>query len=486
MRMGSATQRRIQAWLPGEPPNFDPQAGVDEWSYRIHIGWLEGLTRTDRTGRTVPALAADWEADGSHTELVVRLRTEATWSDGRPITAEDVRFGVLRALHPDHGLRAAWQMYVLEGAEEYHKGRAGPPVGVSVESSDTVRFVFDEPVPYVPQLWTLPPFAPLRADVMDGVSAPPVTEMPSSGPFDLVEYREGDLVRLVRNDRYWDRELTPPDEVVVRLGGDPVERFLAGEVDLADTSERRVAEIDPDCVTRTPECSIVYMLVNAGDPQLADGRVRAAIAAAVEPEEVASRAAPACVPLTRLVPRSDGTSGYLAATRQVTVPRDADTAPLAGLSLSLLCGDNTDNRAEAEVVAGQLAASGADVRVVPRGYAERYTSIRQGDYQIAIVAWKADFDSPLAFLREHVSDRAAGNQSKWSDGTYNRLVAEARATGDPGRRDSLLARAEHRLLASHHVIPLLQRVRTWLRRPGLEGVVFRQAGVAPELRWASW
>lgn len=475
--------RTLRTWLPGDPPNLDPQTGVDEWSYRLHIAWLEGLIRPRADGRPEPALARRWQVGKDQTEVTVYLRPEATWSDGRPVTADDVRYGIERALDPDLRLRAAWQMYVLEGGRQRHQRESAVPLGVTVLAPDTVQLTLAEPVPYLTELWALPPFAPLRRDASPGPSLADVTSVPVTGPFRLVEYEPGRFVRFVRNERYWDGGVTPPAELTVHLGGDPVARFHSGEIDLAPIGEVEAAELDPSVVVRSSECAVLYLLLNARDSTTGDPRIRAAIGSALDPAKISRNAARACPPLRRLVPDTPGAADYLASSPSVGLARTATTGPLAGVSLSLLCGDLPQNVAEANAVAEQLTRAGARVQLAPTDYTSRFQSIRGADYQLALVAWKADFDDPLGFLREHVSDGAAGNQSKWSDAVYDRLVATARVTPERERRWAALAEAEQRLLASCHVIPLLQRTRPWLVRPGLCDIVHRPAGPSPDLRW---
>jgi oligopeptide transport system substrate-binding protein len=136
-------------------------------------------------------------------------------------------------------------------------------------------------------------------------------------------------------------------------------------------------------------------------------------------------------------------------------------------------------------VADQLRDGlGVAVEVEPNGFTERFVRIRDADYQLAIVAWKADYDDALGLLLEHTSDGAAGNQSKWSDERYNAIMARARVEPDTGERRKLLVEAEALLLGHAAVQPLLYRGRYWAVRRGVHGLVHVPVGPSPELRWA--
>jgi oligopeptide transport system substrate-binding protein len=108
-----------------EPKTLDPGRATGEPEGRIVEALFEGLTRRDAaTLRPGPGAAAGWtvSADGRRYEF--RLRTDARWSDGRPVTAHDFAWSWRRFLTPAHGAEYAYLLYGVRHAEALHLSRA--------------------------------------------------------------------------------------------------------------------------------------------------------------------------------------------------------------------------------------------------------------------------------------------------------------------------------------------------------------------------
>ncbi|WP_017615448.1 peptide ABC transporter substrate-binding protein [Nocardiopsis salina] len=479
-----AGDRTLRTWLPADPPNWDPHTGVDDWSMRVHAALYEGLVSPGPTGELRPALARDWEVDPSGRVVTVHLRRGARWSDGREVEANDVVYTFARGTDPELKMRSAWQMYVLSGARERHQGAPGAVLDIAAPDRYTVRVVLEQPVPYMQELWALPAFAPLREDAPPTRDPVSILGVPSSGPFRYRSIEPGLSIELERNPQYWDAPSMPGSAVRIVIGGDPVQLFSEGKIDLAPLEIRALDEVDPVDVARVPEATVSYLVMNTRDEMLSSPRVREAIAAAVDPEELVTDTRSGAAPTHRLVPPSKGTRNYLEASPSVTRHRGT-TMRLDGMRLGLVCTDLPDSIAEAERMADQVRKrTGAVVEVDPRSYAGHYTAIREGNYQLSIAAWRADYDDPVAFLAEHVSDGVAGNQSKWSSPRFNELMSNARGKVEAAARHGSMAEAEQLLLDHNAVVPLYSWSGLWLHRPGTRGVVHRGAGASPDLRWA--
>jgi len=177
-------------------------------------------------GAYTPLLAESWSFSEDGRALSFRLR-EATWSDGRPITAEDVRFTWLAQVSEE----VAW---VGVQAKEHI-------TDVEVVDPLTVTFHFDLDYPY--QL----------ADAVEGGILPqhvfgriPFDQWTShdwsqlsiaSGPFMLESHRPGLETVLARNPLYFATGLPMADRVVVRYVPDVsnlLAQLRAGEIDYVE------------------------------------------------------------------------------------------------------------------------------------------------------------------------------------------------------------------------------------------------------------
>ena len=84
-----------------EPQTMDPQIGTGQPESRIYMALFEGLTEHHpQTNQPMPSLAERWEVNEDNSEFVFHMRRDARWSDGEPITAQDMIYSWRRALSP--------------------------------------------------------------------------------------------------------------------------------------------------------------------------------------------------------------------------------------------------------------------------------------------------------------------------------------------------------------------------------------------------
>ena len=230
----------------------------------------------------VPALAQSWEWSEDGLSITFTLR-DALWSDGRPVTAEDVRF--------------TWQAQTSRHVP-WTNGEAKERIqDVVVADERTVTFYFDRQYPY--QL----------ADAVEGGILPrhvfgqvPFAEWAThdwsrhsigSGPFLLERHRPGQEIVLRRNPNYFDVDHPLLDRLVVRIVPDMLSlltQLRTGEIDfllgLPPRDAYRFAS-DPDSsigiVTfKTP--GYEYLGWNCARPPFDDPMVRRAITLAIDRE----------------------------------------------------------------------------------------------------------------------------------------------------------------------------------------------------------
>ncbi len=257
-------------------------------------GWVlhllyAGLTRLDDRLLPRPDLAERWQISPDGLEVTFTLRPGLRWSDGAPLTAEDVRFTweMLRAWEVRLGLQADLHDYVA---------------AVTAPSSDTVVFVLnrrlagllaDVSFPILPRhVWAdLSPQALQEADLL---SAPV-----SSGPFLLKERWPGQALVLERNPYYYG---PPPflDQVAFLVAPNPQVTEIAlrqGDLHLAQVPPEVYRALRESPAQRplrlarylVPQYTFLAFNLRDGRP-FADPVLRRAWALAVDQEAVVREA----------------------------------------------------------------------------------------------------------------------------------------------------------------------------------------------------
>ena len=229
-----------------------------------------------------PALADAWSSEDAGRTIRVRLRA-ATWSDGKPVTAEDVRFTWEAQRSPE----VAWI------------GRDNKSRIVAVETPDprTVLFRFDRVYPeqladavdggIVPaHVFGRIPFAQWRAHDWSA-------ERVVSGPFLLEEYRPGESLVLARNPRYFRDGAPRLDKVAFRIvpdAGSLVTQLLAGSLDFLDGvpphDAARVAAAPGMRLLPYDVAGFDYVGWNERKPPFDDPEIRRALTLAVDRDAI--------------------------------------------------------------------------------------------------------------------------------------------------------------------------------------------------------
>ena len=220
------------------PKTFNPFNSKDNISSQMSDIMYDGLVTTDPvTGDTIPKLAKSFTVNGK--EYIVKLRHGIKWSDGKPITADDVVFTWQNIIFDGFGNTSTRDSIVIDGKLP------------TVEKLDdyTVKFVTPEPfAPFLRMLAT--PIAPKHffepavkkgKAYFDGFLSTNINpkNLVTSGAFRLKEYVPAQRVVFEKNPDYYvinkdDQKLPYLDKLVYLIVGDinnQVLKFEGGELD---------------------------------------------------------------------------------------------------------------------------------------------------------------------------------------------------------------------------------------------------------------
>src|SRR5262245_66062251 len=87
---------------------------------RLAYELFEGLLRKDpRTMRPAPGVAESWDISPDGKTYTFRLRNDARWSDGRPVTAQDFVYSWKRLLEPKLASEYAYIAFPIRFADQF-------------------------------------------------------------------------------------------------------------------------------------------------------------------------------------------------------------------------------------------------------------------------------------------------------------------------------------------------------------------------------
>ena len=240
---------------------------------------------TDGPPTFAPRLAKSWQFSDDRLQLTFELRDDVMWSDGVPVTAEDVRF--------------TWQAHRSPEVAWTYSFVKEPINDVEVVDDHTVRFHFDrvsatqlldanEGVILPRHVWSQLPFDQWRAQPEWFQQ-----NLVVNGPFDLVSFKLQQELELRANERYYEPGLPRFERVLFRHVRDPnnlVGQLTNGSLDFIHTlnaSEADRVDADKDLTLLDFETrQYTFVTWNTQRPQFADAEVRRALALAIDRQTI--------------------------------------------------------------------------------------------------------------------------------------------------------------------------------------------------------
>lgn len=118
--------------LPYEPSTFDPHLTSEFYGAQMLSNVHLGLLGNDDQERVTPGLANKWYFDEENLTWVFYLRKGAKFTNGREITADDVKFSLERLADPKLESPVAWAMDCVDGVADFQQGRSSEVKGIKV------------------------------------------------------------------------------------------------------------------------------------------------------------------------------------------------------------------------------------------------------------------------------------------------------------------------------------------------------------------
>jgi len=399
------------------------------------------LHRFDKSMNIVPELAESWKFSEDFKEVTYYLRKDVKWSDGQPVTAEDVKYTFDLMTNPKVNYSRAGYLQFVEKVE--------------VVSTYTVRFKFNRL--YSDELFdtgiiVLPKHAlENQTSLASGeFDASPVTD----GPYKVEQWTRGDRLVLAANPEFY-KGKPALEKIVIRFFGDEATLEAAlqkGEVDMTeDLSPQSILKLqgDPNLVTIDyPGKSYTYLGWNLKSPLFAPVAMRRAFAMAIDPSEIIQNvllgkgqtAAGPILPsswaydenLKSMPYDPDQAKNALADLGWKTINKDGFLAkpPRQVLQINLLLAQGQPVlEATAAIIQKQMKAVGVKVNVQVADARTFIQKIRTGAYDVMMFSWKNDLKvDPTAVWHTKIENKGKFNLLEYSNPQVDSLIEQGLGT----------------------------------------------------------
>jgi peptide/nickel transport system substrate-binding protein len=490
--------------------SMNPLVGVSVPSYEA---WnIQYATLTDKAANDfhpIPGLAQSWKSSPDKKTWTYTMRPNLKWSDGQPLTSEDVAYTINRAR------KEQWLNYTSVVAN----------LTATAPDPNTLVVKTSVPDPKLPTLdvYVLPKHVWQKQNAKQ-VTKYDATDGVGSGPFVLDHFEKGQFARFRANPHYYGGR-PAVSEVILRQFRNPdamVAALKTGELDAAeDVPGTAFHQLQKDPKIQTVQGfqgAMDELAINGGaglkkpNPALADPRVRDAIAHAINKQAIVDRVlaglgkvsdtlstspSPQWAPQ---VPAAEQFGFNLAEARSIldkagykdTNGDGIREMPGGGAPLRLRYAERTEGDTAgptAELITGWLKQIGIATTIKTYDDSALTVLIGKGDYDLFSWGW-TPFVDPDPMLSYFTCGQVAHdpkdptnyyNDANWCDHTYDNLYKQQKVELDHAKRVQLV----HQMLLRFHdsatydvlyTYPDLQAYRKnrftgWTRQPAGDGPV---------------
>jgi ABC-type oligopeptide transport system substrate-binding subunit/class 3 adenylate cyclase len=469
-----ATLRIGSSFLPNDP---DPRSAIAWPNIQLCMHLFDRLVEAWPERTIVPSLAERWEIADDGLRYVFHLRPGLRWSDGVPLTAHDVEFGVKRVLNPDAPGSSVAVYFVLEHGQDHYLRRTDDADAIGVRALDdrTVEFRLAAPAPYFMSVMNRPDGGPQPRHAIEAAGEGWTgTDQVVSGAFRIAQRGETSVVlerRLGASPRTGNVA-----RVEVRRAPASASTDAYGRDELDMVAVRYTPRL-ADLMSETPDASMGpaawsgYLSFDHAHPDTSNADLRRALALSVDRARLA-----AALPVNMIV----ATGGVVPPALQGHTPDialrfDADRARehlrRAGAPGKLRLAVLDENRPlVARVVESWQETLDLDVEIYPWTLEEVVTLRRPWDAApIVMTGWLPGYADPEYFLRLLFQSDSRTNEGGFSHAAFDELIERARQERSDRGRLELFHRADRMAVADRVAcIPLVYArsmavVKPWVR-----------------------
>ena len=190
-----ASDEDLNGMMETPVESLDPQQATDGTSFEVIADYTDGLMQMDENGEPVKALAESYDVSDDGLTYTFKIRDDANWSNGDPVTAQDFVFAWQRAVDPSVASEYAYMLsdigQVKNAADIIAGTKDKSELGVTAVDDKTMKVELNVPVPYFLSLMYFPTFYPVNEKFFesckDTFGTSPETTL-SDGAFILDDY----------------------------------------------------------------------------------------------------------------------------------------------------------------------------------------------------------------------------------------------------------------------------------------------------------
>lgn len=471
--------------------SLDPSVISDTETFTTLTNVYETLVRENiKDGVVVNEFAGAESLDVSadNTVYTYKLRKDAKWSDGQPVTAKDYVFSWKRIVDPrtaadymtfleEIGVKGATEVIAAADKGDAAIDAALANLGVKAVDDYTLEVTLAQPTAYFESAVAFKCLSPQREDKFKELGKEygnDPAKMVYNGPFTVSEYAKGSKIVYKKNPNYWNAKEVKLESAVGNIIDEPTtitKMFEGGELDVAGAALEDLARLKQKAeageyqyITGV-DTSAFFNYFNVTRPVLKNAKIRLALSASVNRQQYLDVVFKRNIPSNGIVPQGMGVSGkeYRSAVEE---PLKGVTSDVKALFAEGLKEEGITDASKVEITMLLSAATtrtkaigeyfqktfkdnfGINLKLNFSVDSQTYFKERQaGNFDIVPGGWGADYNDASSFFSVFLSNNP-NNNGKYNNPEYDKLVADAAKETDADKRIELYKKAETLLVAT--------------------------------------
>ncbi|PFG66768.1 peptide/nickel transport system substrate-binding protein [Propionibacteriaceae bacterium ES.041] len=454
---------------------YDAGGGADQTL--VHLVFQPLLTWAN--GKYEGRLAESWDFAQDGKTFTFNLKKDGKWSDGKPITAPDLKWALESHLDKKTGSYINGYLGSVKGAQEFRNGQAQEVTGITAPDDTTLKIELNTPNVGFPALLTEAALAPkhvyesIPRDQWKGNQAFREPKV-GSGPFLFSRWISDDQTEFTANPGYVPKPKM--DKVYAKyLTGDVAAAQLGtGEIDAAEIPAADVKSMKSDpnitVVQKPGNRAMTLHTVVTPTSKLKDQKVRQAIMYAIDRQGIVDSV---------IGGEGKALDAYLFAPDWVVPPnknpynRDVNKAkqllqeanwdPNTEVNLQIVPGQ-ADRDAVMRIVVGNLTEAGIKAKITPVTAADSGKLVTDGTFDVLISPLTMAVPEPsLLATRVTCAQRSpnGANIARYCNPELDALMAEGQSTDDQAKRQQAYQKAYMILNTDVMNFPLYSPTLNW-------------------------
>jgi oligopeptide transport system substrate-binding protein len=476
----------------GKPKIMDPTKTDDLPGMQILQDLFEGLTRVDKNGKIILAIALSYKMENNGKTYTFKIRPDAKWSDGSKVTAEHCAFGISRLVDPKTNATGKISSYPILNSNAIMEGKLPlQKLGVKALDAETLKIDLSYPFPQFLELLSSINYVCLNPKNFKPHTNPKNSlALLTNSAYLIKKYQLNKYIELQNNPFYYNKDNVKINHVFYYFTEDmqsQINMYLTGQANL--TSANIYSDQIPFLQKRlgtqlkiNHSPNIIFLHINTSAKPFKDNlKLRQAISMVIDRDMIIKNilAVEGTASYDLVPTKIEGYTPYVPdwakTPYQERVSEAKKLYTAAGYSekkpLEITINYNINREIEKIVnsIADMLRINlGVKVNLQKQEFKDYMQSLSKGNFEISINRRIPTLFTPTEFLTLLISTNPQ-NLSHMKDPKFDLLLNQAQMQSDPEKKILLLEKAAAIGMENYTVIPLIKDVARFLMNYDLQG-----------------